>query len=271
MALIKVELCYSVMPLIPLSQAIEEKTLKSIRLVATDIDGTLTKDGKFTPNLLQALTQLNKANIPVILITGRSAGWVQALNHYLPVAGAIAENGGVFYNFEQDDPHLLTFLFNLPDHRQNLIKAFQILQMQCPDLKASADNHFRLTDLTFDVENVSLSDLKLLTELCDELGWGFTYSTVQGHIKPKTQDKATGLLKVIQQNWPDLTLDQILTIGDSPNDESLFNSKYFPNSVGVANLLDYTNQLTYKPTYITEDSEVDGFCQLVEALCQSAA
>lgn len=254
------------MPLVPLSQAIEKNTLKSIRLIATDIDGTLTKQGRFTPNLFQALTELNNAKIPVILITGRSAGWVQALKHYLPVAGAIAENGGVFYNFEQDDPQLLTFLFNLPEHRQNLIKAFQILQVQWPHLKASADNHFRLTDLTFDVQNVSLSDLKLLTELCDELGWGFTYSTVQGHIKPKFQDKATGLLKILRQDWSDLKPDQILTIGDSPNDETLFNSEYFPQSVGVANLLDYTDQLTYKPAYITESPEVDGFCQLVETL-----
>ncbi len=258
------------MPLIPLSQVIEEKSLKSIRLVATDIDGTLTKQGKFTPDLLQALTQLKDANIPVILITGRSAGWVQALKHYLPVAGAIAENGGVFYNFEQDDPQLLTFLFNLAEHRQKLIKAFQILQVQCPHLNASADNHFRLTDLTFDVQNVSLADLKLLTELCDELGWGFTYSTVQGHIKPKSQDKATGLLNVIQQYWSNLTSEQIITIGDSPNDETLFNSEYFPQSVGVANLLEYTDQLTHKPTYITEGSEVEGFCQLVAALCQAS-
>ena len=61
-----------------------------IRLIATDMDGTLTQSGKFTPALLQALTDLTAANIQVIVTTGRSAGWVSGLATYLPVDGAIA-------------------------------------------------------------------------------------------------------------------------------------------------------------------------------------
>jgi hydroxymethylpyrimidine pyrophosphatase-like HAD family hydrolase len=67
-----------------------------VALVATDMDGTLTAHGRFTPQLLQALGSLAAANIPVLIVTGRSAGWVQAIAHYLPIAGAIAENGGVY-------------------------------------------------------------------------------------------------------------------------------------------------------------------------------
>ncbi|MBD2484470.1 HAD hydrolase family protein [Planktothrix sp. FACHB-1365] len=251
------------MSLIPLTEAIQTNALQHIRLIATDIDGTLTKNGKFTTNLLQALSQLKQAKIPIILITGRSAGWVQALKHYLPVSGAIAENGGLFYPFEFDQPQFLISLNSLSQHRQNLAQAFQILQVQYPNLQASADNFFRFTDWTFEIQNISLSEIQLLTELCEELGWGFTYSTVQGHIKPKTQDKATGLLKVIQQYWSDLTPEQILTIGDSPNDQTLFNSELFPQSVGVANILDYSDQLTHKPRYVTAGSEVEGFCEIV--------
>ncbi|CAD5942218.1 hypothetical protein PCC9214_02000 [Planktothrix tepida] len=251
------------MSLIPLTEAIQTNALQHIRLIATDIDGTLTKQGKLTTDLLQALSQLKQAKIPIILITGRSAGWVQALKYYLPVTGAIAENGGLFYPFEFDQPQFLISLNSLSQHRQNLAQVFQILQVQCPHLHASADNPFRFTDWTFDIQNISLSEIQLLTELCEELGWGFTYSTVQGHIKPKTQDKATGLLKVIQQYWSELTPEQILTIGDSPNDQTLFNSELFPESVGVANLLDYTDQLTHKPRYITAGLEVEGFCEIV--------
>ncbi len=254
------------MSLIPFTEAIEANVLHDIRLIATDIDGTLTKQGKFTTDLLQALSQLKQAKIPIILITGRSAGWVQALKHYLPVTGAIAENGGLYYPFESDQPQFLISLNSLSQHRQNLAQAFQILQVQCPHLQASADNPFRFTDWTFDIQNISLSEIKLLTELCEELGWGFTYSTVQGHIKPKTQDKATGLLKVIQQYWSKLTPEQILTVGDSPNDQTLFNSELFPQSIGVANILEYSDQLTHKPRYITAGSEVEGFCQIVKVL-----
>ncbi len=60
-----------------------------IRLIATDMDGTLTQAGKFTPALLQALTDLTAAD-KVIVTTGRSAGWVSGLAAYLSVDGAIA-------------------------------------------------------------------------------------------------------------------------------------------------------------------------------------
>ena len=251
------------MSLTPLSQAIQGNALDKIRLIATDIDGTLTQNGKFTTDLFQALFKLKQVKIPVILITGRSAGWVQALKNYLPVTGAIAENGGLYYPFESDHPEFLISLNSRSQHRENLATAFQILKVQYPHLQASADNPFRFTDWTFDIQNISLSEIQLLTELCTELGWGFTYSTVQGHIKPKNQDKATGLLKVIQQYWSELNPEQILTIGDSPNDQTLFNSELFPQSIGVANILEYSDQLTHKPRYITAGSEVEGFCEIV--------
>jgi hydroxymethylpyrimidine pyrophosphatase-like HAD family hydrolase len=65
------------MSLLPLSQAPDR--LRTVRLIATDIDGTLTTHGKFTPNVLQALTNLAQAGITVVLVTGRSAGWVSGL------------------------------------------------------------------------------------------------------------------------------------------------------------------------------------------------
>jgi hypothetical protein len=61
----------------------------------------------------------------------------------------------------------------------------------------------------------------------------------------------------------------VITIGDSPNDESLFDRSLFPQSVGVANLLKYTQQLTHRPTFITTQPEVAGFCQLTEILVNS--
>jgi len=61
-----------------------------IYLLATDMDGTLTKNGKFTSQLLNTLEQLSVAKIPVLIVTGRSAGWVSAISSLMPIAGAIA-------------------------------------------------------------------------------------------------------------------------------------------------------------------------------------
>lgn len=241
-------------------------TLHDNCLVATDMDGTLTHHGKFTSILLKSLEQLAIAHIPVLIITGRSAGWVSAISSLMPVIGAIAENGGLFYPSASSDSVILTSIGDIHKHRQNLSIAFNKLQSYFPQIRESADNQFRVTDWTFDVASLTLDEIKTLADLCKNMGWGFTYSNVQCHIKPENQDKATGLLKVLSQYFPTYSPQQVITVGDSPNDESLFNSDYFPLSVGVANIYKYLDYLMHKPNYITQSSEIDGFAELCSLL-----
>ncbi len=249
------------MSFIPIAQA---DTLHDIRLVATDMDGTLTIAEKFTPNLLKAFETLTTSGIQIVITTGRSAGWVNGLAHYLPVVGAIAENGGLFYLGESEI--LLTPIADLTQHRHKLADSFERLKIQFPQIRESSDNRFRLTDWTFDVEGLSLESLDTIAQLCKSWGWSFTYSTVQCHIKPIQQNKAAGLLKVLTDYFPHYSSEQILTVGDSPNDESLFDASLFPQSVGVANSLNYADRLLHQPTYVTAASEGAGFCELVNAI-----
>ncbi|XHX79667.1 MAG: HAD family hydrolase [Stenomitos frigidus ULC029] len=260
------------MPLLPLSQ-VSTSAFKSVRLVATDMDGTVTTAGRFTPALLQAFEQLAAAGIQVLIVTGRSAGWVSGLAHYLPVCGAIAENGGLLYA-EASPPDalaqtLLVPLDNLALHRQQLANVFQRLQARFPALTESEDNCFRLTDWTFDIQGLSSNELEDIDRYCRRWGWGFTYSTIQCHLKLRSQDKATGLQAVLQKHFPHYTAENILTIGDSPNDESLFDASRFPLSVGVANVLDYRNRLLHLPAYVTQAVEGDGFQELAHLLLHS--
>ncbi len=243
--------------------------LGDISLVATDMDGTLTQAGKFTPALLQALADLKAADIQVIVVTGRSAGWVSGLANYLPVDGAIAENGGLYYHNGAHLPVFLSSITDLTSHRQQLEEIFLKLQQKFPHICESADNRFRLTDWTFDVRLLSIDELQQLGQLCAQLGWGFTYSNVQCHIKALSQDKAAGLIQVLRDYFPQFNLDQVVTVGDSPNDESLFNSSYFKHSVGVANVRDYANQMQHQPTYITNATEGEGFCELAAYLVKN--
>jgi HAD superfamily hydrolase (TIGR01484 family) len=245
----------------PLSE-ISFSCLSNIRLVATDMDGTLTRRGKFTAALLQALEDLAASGIKVLIVTGRSAGWVSGLSSLMPIAGAIAENGGLFFPSGNQKPVTLTPIPDLVNHRQHLATAFRQLQKKFPQIQESADNRFRVTDWTFDVAALSPSELQTLDNLCQQMGWGFTYSNVQCHIKPQGQDKAVGLLQVLREYLPNYSSEQVVTVGDSPNDESLFNQSYFPVSVGVANVLEYINQLQYQPAYVTTSAEGEGFCEL---------
>ncbi|MEL7506230.1 MAG: HAD family hydrolase [Cyanobacteria bacterium J06633_23] len=248
----------------PLATPLGRQALAQIRLLATDMDGTLTQNGGFNDALLGTLEKLRQSGMPVLITTGRSAGWVSGLLHYLPVGLAIAENGGLYFTKTNPYP---TFLQPLADnHRQLLLQQFERLRQKYPQLKESSDNAFRLTDWTFEVTGLTLGDLQWMTDSCHDNGWGFTYSTVQCHIKPLPQDKASGLTQVVAQQFPELTHPQVLTVGDSPNDESMFDPAQFPHSVGVANVRHYLDALAHHPAFVTQAEEGEGFQELVTAL-----
>ncbi|MCS6812450.1 MAG: Cof-type HAD-IIB family hydrolase [Cyanobacteria bacterium] len=251
-------------------QQLADSNLQLVQLVATDVDGTLTSHQRFTPQLLTALQALATAGITVVLTTGRSAGWASALVHYLPVMGAIAENGGLYLTGD-GDTLLLSAISDIDVHRQQLAQFFQELATTFPKLQSSSDNAFRLTDWSFDVAGLTESELSAIASCCQQRGWGFTYSNIQGHIKPLGQDKAIGLQQLLARQFPQLTPQQVLTIGDSPNDEPMFNPEMFPLSIGVANVLPYCGSehsqiMCHLPRYVTNYPEVAGFCEIVQHL-----
>jgi len=250
----------------PIQQGITNSCFNNLCLIVTDMDGTLTQQGKFTANLLQTFENLSSAQIPLMIITGRSAGWVSGLVSYLPVLGAIAENGGIFYSGGELEPVVLSSIPDLGAHRRQLAEVYHHLQSEFPQLQESTDNRFRLTDWTFNNCQLTVTQLERLDTLCNALGWGFTYSSVHCHIKPASQNKGTSLIQVLSNYFPQYSPKQVVTVGDSPNDASLFNPELFPLSVGVANILDYANELSYKPAYVTTAAEGEGFCELVRSI-----
>lgn len=254
----------------PLSMAKDE--LQNIRLIASDMDGTMTNNGVFSKELFAAFESLRSAKIRILLITGRSAGWVNGLASLLPIDGAIAENGGIFFpsNTESSGVEITALPNGRIHHRKLLRNVFEALQREFPNIQEAADNCFRITDWTYSVADLSSEDLSRMNSICSNLGWDFTYSNVQCHITPKGQNKANGLLQILQ-NYSQLSTDPnfVLTVGDSPNDESLFDSKCFPNSVGVSNIQRYIERLKHKPAFITSHPECDGFCEISSFITSS--
>ena len=57
---------------------------------------------------------------------------------------------------------------------------------------------------------------------------------------------------------------EVVFIGDSPNDCQMFEA--FPISVGVANVLDFKDQLDPTPAWITEKRGGYGFAEMAEFL-----
>lgn len=108
-------------------QAIQQANLSAVRLIVSDLDGTLTASDRLSAALIEAFEQLAAAEIRVLISTGRSVGWGMALAQYLPVAGVMTENGGAICWPEQA-PIILSPIAAIADHRQQLQQCFQQIQ-----------------------------------------------------------------------------------------------------------------------------------------------
>lgn len=74
---------------------------KDIRFVFTDIDGTLTFDGRMPADSYNSLWELQKKNISVIPITGHPAGWCEMIARMWPVESVIGENGAFYFRYHK--------------------------------------------------------------------------------------------------------------------------------------------------------------------------
>lgn len=251
------------------------------RAVATDCDGTLLTDGEVTAVALEAISILKSRNIPLILVTGRAIGFAWTLFETLGADAVIAENGGLVFERHHPEiglapnlnaPHQLvpvadrfTATLNLqtggwPRGReifQELKNTGHIPQ----DTEPTFDVAFRCTDFTFPVSGLSLDELAKIGVEVRSKGADFVASTIHGHIMPRGQNKGLALLALLKR-WQLSPLETI-TIGDSPNDEPLFDDAHFKYSFGVANISRYLGTLVHKPKYVSHHSEGWGFAEII--------
>ena len=57
---------------------------------------------------------------------------------------------------------------------------------------------------------------------------------------------------------------EVIFIGDSPNDIPMF--RFFPYSVGVANILKFKEKVTHLPTWVTRKEGGYGFAEMVDSI-----
>ena len=83
-----------------------EHSRKKIGYVLTDIDDTLTLKGRLPAVVFVAMERLRKADICVIPITGRPAGWCDHIARMWPVDGVVGENGAFYFWFDEEERKL---------------------------------------------------------------------------------------------------------------------------------------------------------------------
>src|SRR5688500_16034532 len=73
---------------------------EGVKAVLTDIDDTLTTDGRLPAEAYSALERLQRAGLIVIPVTGRPAGWCDLIARLWPVDGVVGENGALYFRCE---------------------------------------------------------------------------------------------------------------------------------------------------------------------------
>jgi hydroxymethylpyrimidine pyrophosphatase-like HAD family hydrolase len=239
----------------------------AIRVVATDVDGTLTTGGTISPATSGDLVRLQAAGLTTVAVTGRSAGWGAALAAYLPaLAAVVAENGAVLC-LPGPDTHPIR-LDDSPTGDIDRVDAAlaEVLERLGAVGQAGADNFCRLTDRTL----AARPDVDPAVVAAVAARWSLrhTWSSVHHHLSISALDKRTGLLAALPRLVPGVDPhSEVATIGDSGNDAPLWTSGTFGLTSGVASVVDYLDVLgDRRPTYVTAAPEGHGFAELVGTL-----
>lgn len=238
-----------------------------VRALFSDIDGTLTTQGRIEGATYLALEKLGEAGIPVVLVTGRPAGWGQAFMTVAPVAAVVTENGGL--TFVREGRRLKKLYgvppATLPEWKRRMNELAVDVQGKVPGARLSADSKYREVDLAIDwneESTLSRDQAEEVVVMCRKRGFAATRSSVHVNFGPPHFDKLSACISVIRSvlGADGNDLDPYVFVGDALNDAPMFGG--FPKSVGVANVRAWWDELDFKPRYLTERAEGAGFREL---------
>ena len=250
-----------------------------IRGVITDIDDTLTCDGRLMTESLQALQALHAAGMPVIAVTGRPVGWslpwLTGDGHLpaWPLLGIVAENGAVAL---QGAPMGQVRRWYRDDHTTRQAH-FTLLQAALADVlthvpgaQPATDSAGRETDIAIDHSehhHLTSAQIASVVQRLQTHGLRTTVSSIHINAWLGHHNKWVGACWAAH-TWLgcDLAKDmaQWVYVGDSSNDEVMF--EHMPHSVGVANVARFLPQLQHAPRYVCQKERGAGFAELALAL-----
>ena len=250
-------------------------TLKNIRFILTDIDDTLTENGRLPAKSYQALERLKQAGLKVIPITGRPAGWCDHIARMWPVDGVVGENGAFYFIYNSTLRKMRQRYWKNENERaadrKELEQLRKIILDEVEGSSVASDQAFREADLAIDfcedIPALSQSAIDQIVNIFEQAGAIAKVSSIHVNGWFGNYDKLS-MTRIFFaecfQTDMDLAQDQIVFCGDSPNDEPMFG--FFENSVGVANVLDFVDTMEQQPCWITKNRTASGFVELSEVI-----
>lgn len=246
-------------------------------ILFTDVDDTLTTDGRLLPETYLAICRLADSGISVIPVTGGCAGWCDQIIRTWPVRAVIGE-GGAFYA-ERTAPQTVSWHYwedELKHRRdqQAILEAVAALKLDFVP-KLATDQPFRYVDVAVDYNQQQSLTPEQVAAIYDALhaqGFNVRQSSIHINIWLGDFDKSAMSLRVGREllglDTPALQQRSIF-IGDAPNDESMFRS--FPMSVGVANIRKHLPVMTHRPAAIASQPSGLGFAEMADVWLRKRA
>lgn len=255
-----------------LLQVATAQDFQNIRGVCLDIDDTLSTEGKLTARAYSALWDLKNAGFFVIPITGRPSGWCDHIARFWPVNAVVGENGAFcFYMKDGKRARIDTPEFLKSKKTKKLSSLQKQLKKKWPKLQFASDQAYREADLAIDfcedVKPWSEREVDEVTKFCKKAGAEAKISSIHINTWFGKYDKRKGFENLLRSKvLPELPNDKKAWafIGDSPNDEPLF--EYFPISVGVANLSRFLKKMQCPPVWMATSKSGDGFEEFAKTL-----
>lgn len=254
---------------------LRELDAASVRVVAVDIDDTLTTAGKLGAEAYAALEALHRAGKKVIPVTGRPAGWCDHIARMWPADAVVGENGAFYFWFADGrlGKRFLDDAATRAQKRAELDAITRSILAKIPGAAIASDQPYRETDLAIDycedvVPALPLAAAERIASLMREAGLTAKVSSIHVNGWFGRYDKLTTLRELLVERFG---LDvaaanpQVVYVGDSPNDAPMF--EFFDNSVGVANVRRFPG---LRPRYVTEAQAGAGFAELAAHLLRKA-
>ncbi len=246
---------------------------EKLQFVFTDIDDTLTEEGRLPANAYESLWQLYEKGLHIVPITGRPAGWCEMIARMWPVSGVIGENGALYFRYidKTMKRHYVYEQNTIAKNRSKLNLIEQEVLQQVPGAAIASDQFCRLFDLAIDfcedVPTLPKQDIEKIVDIFKKKGAVAKVSSIHVNGWFGNYDKLT-MCQTFLKNEFNTTLEQAQTyslfVGDSPNDEPMFGK--FENSFAVSNIKSFSNELKQKPKYVMSLPGGQGFTQLTQHL-----
>ena len=249
--------------------------LDNIKFILTDIDDTLTTEGRLKSDAYEAMERLSNKGYKVIPVTGRCAGWCDHIARMWPVDGVVGENGAFFFSYDHVNKKMNNLYSQTEEERRENFKLLHEIKdtilRSVSGAAVASDQDYRITDLAIDfaedVPKLPQHKIDEIVQIAEQNGAVAKISSIHVNCWIGNHNKLSTSLKILKESFGlnDTEIqNNAVFIGDSPNYSTMFG--FFKNSVCVANVIDLINCIENPPKYIATEFSGDGFIELTDLI-----